>query len=104
MHGLSTTIDSNHFFSHDHILLVFNSLQARTDEINSFVNGRNQGRKSLSSQIVDGRNHLLELSMQYNFLLNEKNAIKEELEMVDKVRERMRKEAISLRDKLFKIL
>lgn len=77
-----------------------NALQARADEINSLVNGRNQGRNSLSSQIVDGRKRLSELSMQFKSVLDEKNAIKEELIMADKVRERMRQEARSLRDQL----
>lgn len=77
-----------------------NALQARADEISSLVNGRHQGRNSLSAQIVDARKRVSDLSMQFKSVLDEKKAIKEELEMADKARERMRQEARSLRDKL----
>eukprot|EP01018_Ginkgo_biloba_P029117 Gb_33313 [translate_table: standard] len=77
-----------------------NSLQARVEEINSLVNGRHQGKNSLSAQIVEARKRLSELVMRFKSIVDEKKAIREELEMADKARERMRQEARSLRDKL----
>jgi chromosome segregation ATPase len=77
-----------------------NALQARAEEISSLVNGRHQGRNSLSAQIVDARKRLSELIMQFKSVLDEKKAIKEELDMADEARGRMRQEARSLRDKL----
>ncbi|XP_057825041.1 uncharacterized protein LOC131037022 [Cryptomeria japonica] len=86
-----------------HIAKIYediDGLQGRIEEINSIVDGRHQGKNSLSGQIIDARKRLSELTMRFKTVLEEKKNIKEELEMADKAREQMRQEARSLRDKL----
>ncbi|KAL3680985.1 hypothetical protein R1sor_023941 [Riccia sorocarpa] len=75
-------------------------LQVRIHEIKIIIDSKQQNKYFMSQEVVDARNQLNELTSSFRGVMDEKKALREELDAADKTRERMRADARSLREKL----
>ncbi|KAL2621003.1 hypothetical protein R1flu_001208 [Riccia fluitans] len=75
-------------------------MQARISEIKAIIDNKQQNKYVMSQEVVDARNQLNELTSSFRCVMDEKRALREELDAADKTRERMRADARSLREKL----
>lgn len=76
------------------------ALQKRIKEIKDTLDVKQQSRQLISQELADARTRLNELNASYRGLVEEKKAVREELELSDKSREQMRANARALKDKL----
>lgn len=75
-------------------------LQARIFEIKTIIDSKQQNKHVLPQDVVEARSQLNELTATFRSVMDEKRALREELDVADKTRERMRADARSLREKL----
>jgi hypothetical protein len=74
--------------------------QIRVQEIKTILDSKQQNKHFTSQEHLDARGRLSDLSATFRGILESKKALREELEIGDKERERRRGEARTLRDKL----
>ncbi len=74
--------------------------QTRVQEIKTILDSKQQNKHFTSQEHLDARGRLSDLSATFRGILESKKALREELEIGDKERERRRGEARTLRDKL----
>lgn len=82
---------------------VFDEIEAtqgRIHEIKALIDNKHQNKQAVSAEVQDARNRLSELNSSFRSVVDEKRALLDELDQADKLRERMRADARSLRDKL----
>ncbi|KAH9530454.1 hypothetical protein CY35_20G002000 [Sphagnum magellanicum] len=74
--------------------------QVRVHEIKTILDRKQQNKHFTSQEHLDARSQLSDLSATFRGVLESKKALREELEIADRERERRRGEAWALRDKL----
>lgn len=75
-------------------------LQNRVREIKTILDNKQQSRGMVSPELVEARGRLTELSVTFRSVLEQKNALRNELSVLEKERDRKRHEARSLRENL----
>ncbi|CAK9200221.1 unnamed protein product [Sphagnum troendelagicum] len=87
----------------EQIIKLYSQVDAakiRVHEINTILDRKQQNKHFTSPEHLDARSQLSDLSATFRGVLESKKALREELEIADKERERRRGEAWALRDKL----
>ncbi|CAM6098538.1 unnamed protein product [Calypogeia fissa] len=74
--------------------------QGRISEIKALIDSKQQNKQITSAEVLDARTRLNEFTASFRKVMDEKKAIREELDHADKLRERMRADARAVRDKL----
>ncbi|KAJ7299847.1 hypothetical protein O6H91_Y140000 [Diphasiastrum complanatum] len=75
-------------------------LQGRIHEIKALIDSKQQNRYIASEEFIEARNKLSYLNGSFRVAVDEKRALREELDLADKMRERMRADARAVREKL----
>eukprot|EP00958_Prasinococcus_capsulatus_P001101 scaffold101_cov373-Prasinococcus_capsulatus_cf.AAC.3 len=82
------------------LLADIDKCQERMNQLKAEVDGKIENRRSVATGAQLARQRLIELRAEFKVALDEKNAVREELQAADKAREQMRNQVRSIKEKL----